>query len=208
MMKKFLAALGFTLCSLATFAQEAPDVLVKRVTDEVLEIVRKDRDIQNGNTQKVVDLVETKVLPNFNFSRMTALAVGKDWRKASSQQQKQLTGEFKDLLVRTYANALSSYKDQQVVYRPFRMEANATDVVVKTEIKKPGSQPIKLDYSLEKQADGWKVFDVVVADVSLVANYRGEFVEEINRSGMDGLIQKIAARNRELEAKHAKADKK
>ena len=207
-MKKILLACFLAVISLGVFAQEAPDALVKRVTDEVLEIIRKDKDIQNGSTQKVVDLVETKVLPHFNFMRMTALAVGREWRKATPQQQKALAGEFRDLLVRTYANALSSYKDQQVNYRPFKLEAGATDVTVRTEIKKPGSQPIKLDYSLEKLADGWKVYDVVVADVSLVSNYRGEFAEEIGRTGIDGLLQKMAARNRELEARHLKAERK
>lgn len=201
-MKKFLCALLFGCLSLSVSAQEAPDALVKRVTDEVLDIIRKDKDIQNGSTQKAVDLVENKVLPNFNFTRMTALAVGKDWRKASPQQQQKLAQEFKTLLVRTYANALTGYKDQQVVYKPTKLDPAASDVVVRTEIKKPGSQPIKLDYSLEKLADGWKVYDVVVADVSLVANYRGEFSEEVAKNGIDGLIQRIASRNHELEARH------
>jgi phospholipid transport system substrate-binding protein len=200
-MKKFLCALFLAFTSLTVAAQESPDALVKRVTDEVLDIIRKDKDIQNGSTQKAIDLVETKVLPNFNFQRMTALAVGKDWRKASPQQQQKLSGEFKTLLVRTYANALTGYKDQQVVYKPLKLDPAVSEVVVRTEIKKPGGQPIKLDYSLEKLADGWKVFDVVVADVSLVANYRGEFVEEVSKNGIDGLIQRIATRNHELEAR-------
>lgn len=210
-MKKWLCAAALALCSWVSgpvVAEESPDQQVKRVTEEVLEIVRKDKDIQNGNTQKAIDLVETRVLPHFNFMRMTSLAVGKAWRTASPAQQKQLSLEFKNLLVRTYANALSSYKDQQVVYKPFKMDAGATEAVVRTEIKKPGAQPIKLEYSIEKLADGWKVYDVVVADVSLVAAYRGEFNEEIAKNGIDGLIQRLAARNRELEAKHAKAEKK
>lgn len=208
MMKKILSALVFGLVSLAAVAQEAPDALVKRVTDEVLEIVRKDKDILNGSTQKVVDLVENKVLPNFDFTRMTSLAVGKDWRKASPQQQKQLAQEFKTLLVRTYANALTSYRDQQIAYKPFKLDPAASEVVVSTEIRKPGGQPIKLDYSLEKLPEGWKVYDVVVANASLVVNYRGEFSEEVAKSGIDGLIQRISARNHELEAKYSKADKK
>ncbi len=178
---------------------DAPDVLVKIVTEEVLTIVRQDKDIQNGNTRKVLDLVEAKVLPNFNFQRMTALAMGRDWNKASAEQKKRLVDEFKTLLVRTYSNALTGYKNQTVRYKPLKMQDGAEDVVVKTEVVQPGSKPIQLDYSLEKQSDGWKVYDVIVAGVSLVTNYRDTFNQEVRANGVDGLVQMLASKNKQLE---------
>ncbi len=183
-------------------AQEtAPDVLVKNVTTEVLDIIRTDKDIKAGNTQRVIDLIEKKVLPHFNFQRMTALAVGKDWRQASPAQQKALTDEFRDLLVRTYSNALTAYKNETVDFRPFKMQPGETDVTVRTQIHQSGArQPISLDYSLEKQPQGWKVYDVVVAGVSLVTNYRSTFGTEIRNGGIDGLIKTLKAKNSSLEA--------
>lgn len=199
MMKKLFSLLLTVLISFAAVAQEAPDALIQRVTEEVLEIVRKDKDIQNGSTQKVVDLAEKKVLPHFNFQHMTALALGKEWRKASPQQQQQLTAEFKTLLVRTYSNALTGYRNQRIVYKPFKMNAGDTDVLVRTEVVQPGSKPVQLDYSLEKQDSGWKVYDVVVAGISLVTNYRDQFGQEVRNGGIDGLIASIAAKNKSLE---------
>lgn len=199
MMKKLFSLLLSLLISSAAVAQEAPDALIQRVTEEVLEIVRKDKDIQNGSTQKVVDLAEKKVLPHFNFQHMTALALGKEWRKASPQQQLQLTAEFKTLLVRTYSNALTGYRNQRIVYKPFKMNAGDTDVLVRTEVVQPGSKPVQLDYSLEKQDSGWKVYDVVVAGISLVTNYRDQFGQEVRNGGIDGLIASIAAKNKSLE---------
>lgn len=175
--------------------------MVHRVTEEVLDIVRKDKDIQNGNTKKVIELVETKVLPNFNFPHMTALAVGKEWRKATPQQQERLTQEFKTLLVRTYSNSLTAYKNEAIKYKPFKAAATDTDVTVHTEIHQPGNKPIQLDYSLEKMDSGWKVYDVVVAGISLVTNYREQFGQEIRNGGIDGLIQSVANKNKALEAK-------
>ncbi|MBZ0142034.1 MAG: ABC transporter substrate-binding protein [Rhodocyclaceae bacterium] len=178
-----------------------PDQLVKSVTDEVLDIIRKDKDIKAGSTQRAIDLVEQKVLPHFNFTRMTALAVGRDWRQATPEQQKALTGEFRDLLVRTYSNALTAYKNETVDYRPFRMQPGETDVTVRTQIHQPGArQPITLDYSLEKNGSAWKVYDVVVAGVSLVTNYRSSFATEIRNGGIDGLIKTLKAKNKSLEA--------
>lgn len=203
-MKKLFAFFGACLASLAVMAQDAPDALVQQVTEEVLEVVRKDKDIQNGNTQKVIELVERKVLPHFNFSRMTALAVGKDWRKASPQQQQQLTHEFKTLLLRTYSNALTGYRNQKIVYKPFKMNAGDTEVLVRTEVLQPGSKPVQLDYSLEKQDSGWKVFDVVVAGISLVTNYRDQFGQEVRAGGIDGLISAIATKNKSLESAQGK----
>ena len=208
MMKKLFSLLLTVLISSAAVAQEAPDALIQRVTEEVLEIVRKDKDIQNGSTQKVVDLAEKKVLPHFNFQHMTALALGKEWRKASPQQQQQLTAEFKTLLVRTYSNALTGYRNQRIVYKPFKMNAGDTDVLVRTEVHQPGNKPVQLDYSLEKLDAGWKVYDVNVAGISLVTNYREQFGQEVRNGGIEGLIKAITDKNKSLEGNLAKADGK
>ena len=208
MMKKLIALVFAVLLASPALAQEAPDVLVRRVTEEVLEIVRKDRDIQNGSMQKAVELVDQKVLPHFDFRHMTALAVGKDWKKASPGQQQQLTAEFKTLLVRTYSNALTSYKNQKVVYKPFKMNPGDSEVLVRTEVIQPGSKPVQIDYNLEKSDAGWKVYDVVVAGISLVTNYRDQFAQEVRSGGIDGLIAAIAAKNKSLQGGSAKADGK
>lgn len=207
-MKKFLSFLLAACVASSVIAQEAPDALIQQVTEDVLDIIRKDKDIQNGNAHKAIELVDKKVLPHFNFQHMTALAVGKDWRKASPQQQQQLAAEFKTLLVRTYSNALTSYKNQKVVYKPFKMNPGETDVLVRTEVIQPGSKPVQLDYSLEKLEAGWKVYDVVVAGISLVTNYRDQFGQEIRNGGIDGLIASVAAKNKSLEANLAKVEKK
>jgi len=208
MMKKLIALVFATLLASAVQAQEAPDVLVKKVTEEVLDIIRKDKDIQNGSAKKVIELVDAKVIPHFNFKHMTALAVGKDWRKASPQQQEQLAVEFKTLLVRTYSNALTGYKNQKVVYKPFKMNAGDVDVLVRTEVQQPGNKPVQLDYSLEKLDAGWKVYDVSVAGISLVTNYREQFGQEVRNGGIDGLIKAISTKNKSLEGNLAKADGK
>ena len=197
----FSLILGLFLLSTSVFAQEdSPDALIKKVTDDVLTIVRQDKDIQSGNTKKAIELVEAKVLPHFNFLHMTALAMGKDWNKASPEQKKQLSDEFKTLLVRTYSNALTGYKDQTVRYKPTKMQSGEADVVVKTEIVQSGNKPIQLDYSMEKLAEGWKVYDVIVAGVSLVTNYRDTFSQEVRANGVDGLIKMVADKNKQLEA--------
>jgi phospholipid transport system substrate-binding protein len=201
MIKKWLLALWLGLVVSGAFAQDdSPDALIRQVTEEVLSIVRQDKDIQNGNTRKAIELVEAKVLPHFNFQRMTALAMGRDWNKANPEQKTRLSEEFKTLLVRTYSHALTGYRDQKIRYKPTRMQGDATDVVVKTEIHQSGGKPIQLDYSLEKQAEGWKVYDVIVAGVSLVTNYRDTFNQEVRANGVDGLIQMLVDKNRRLEA--------
>jgi len=197
----FSLILGLLLLSTSVFAQEdSPDALIKKVTEDVLTIVRQDKDIQSGNTKKAIELVEAKVLPNFNFVHMTALAMGKDWNKATPEQRKQLSDEFKTLLVRTYSNALTGYKDQTVRYKPTKMQAGDAEVVVKTEVVQSGSKPIQLDYSMEKLAEGWKVYDVIVAGVSLVTNYRDTFGQEVRANGVDGLVKMISNKNKQLEA--------
>jgi phospholipid transport system substrate-binding protein len=199
---KPLLSLVFALFVAAgpVFAQDVgPDALVKKVTDDVLTVVRQDAEIQNGNTKKAIALVETKVVPYFNFQHMTALAMGRDWSKASPEQKKRLTEEFKALLVRTYSNSLTAYKNQTVAYKPTKMQAGETDVIVKTEILQHGNKPIQLDYALEKMGDSWKVYDVIVAGISLVTNYRDTFMQEVRANGVDGLILMLANRNKQLE---------
>jgi phospholipid transport system substrate-binding protein len=200
-MKSFFALIVglFLSCSSAWAEEVPPDALIKKVTEDVLTIVRQDKDIQNGNTKKAIDLVEVKVLPHFDFQRMTALAMGKDWNKASPEQKKRLAEEFKTLLVRTYSNALTGYRDQMVRYKPSKMQSGDTDVVVRTEIVQPGNKPIALNYALEKQTDGWKVFDVIVAGVSLVTNYRDTFNQEVRANGVDGLIKMLVTKNNQMD---------
>lgn len=195
-------AFGLSLSPLPAVAQEvAPDVLIKSVSSEVLDIIRKDKDIQAGNTRKIVDLVEVKVLPHFNFSRMTAYAMGVNWRRASTEQQKLLIEQFQTLLVRTYSTALASYKNQVIEFKPLRAGATDTEVKVRSEIKQPGAQAVTIDYTMEKTGAGWKVFDVEVGGVSLVANYRETFSNEIRTAGIDGLIKTLSSKNKQLETK-------
>jgi phospholipid transport system substrate-binding protein len=177
----------------------APDALVKGVTDDVITIVRQDKAIQAGDTRKAVELVETKVLPYFDFAHMTRLAVGKDWKQASPEQKAQLTQEFKTLLVRTYSNALTQYRNQQIDFKPLKAKPEDTDVIVRTEVRQPGAKPVQIDYSLDKQGDAWKVYDVMVAGVSLVTNYRDSFGQEVRAGGIDGLIKSLKDKNKQLE---------
>jgi phospholipid transport system substrate-binding protein len=195
--------LGAALSLPAAGQDNAPDVMVKTVTNDVLAIVREDKDIQSGNTKRAIELVEQKVLPHFSFTRMTQLAVGRDWRQASPEQQKQLVAEFKTLLVRTYSNALTGYRNQVISFKPTRFQPSDTEVTVRTEVKQPGAQPVSIDYSLQKEADSWKVYDVVVANVSLVTNYRESFAAEVRSGGIEGLIKALQNRNKSLEAKAA-----
>lgn len=197
-MKRFLVGVIVAAASFIAqpvSAQEAPDALVRNVTNEVLNIVKQDKDLQNGNTRRAMELVEAKVLPHFNFSRMTALAVGRDWNKANAQQKESLSREFRTLLVRTYSNALTQFKNQTIDYKPLKMQAADADVTVRTVISQPGSKPIELDYNLEKQPGGWKVYDVVVAGVSLVTNYRDTFAQEVRVGGIEGLLKALADKN-------------
>ena len=195
----FLVTLLLALPALTRAQDVAPDVLAKKVTDEVVAVLRADPDIKSGNSQKVYDLVEAKVLPHFNFSRMTRLAVGAPWRQASAAQQQSLTQEFRTLLVHTYTSAFSQYRDQVIEYRPLKMQPADTEVVVRSLIKqKTGADPIDINYSMEKSDGGWKVYDVVIAGVSLVQNYRSSFNSEIQKSGVDGLIATLVAKNKTL----------
>ena len=182
-------------------AQEAPDAMVKRVSQDVIATIKADPLVQAGNEARIREVIEAKLVPNFDFPRMTALAMGKNWRAASPEQQKRLADEFKTLLVRTYSGALAKYRDEAIDYKPLRMSPGDTDVTVRTLVMKSGGQPIQIDYSLTKVADGWKVFDVVIGGVSLVTNYRDEFNEQMKNGGVDGLIKTLSDRNKGVAAK-------
>ena len=179
-------------------ADEAPDVLVKTVTTEVVDILLKDKSVRE-DTRKVIALIETKVLPHFNFQAMTASAVGRNWEKANADQKGRLVEEFKTLLVRTYASALSSYSNQKFDFRPLRAKATDTDVTVNVRVMQPGAQPVTIDYDMEKRPNGWKVWDVRVGGISLVANYRTEFDNLVREGGVDGLLKALQGKNKSLE---------
>jgi phospholipid transport system substrate-binding protein len=195
-MKHLVFLLVFLLSSFALAQESAPDVLVKGITTEVIGIIKQDKEIQSGNPKRIADLVETRILPHFNFARMTQIAVAVSWRRATPEQQKLLTDEFRTLLVRTYSNALSLYRDQVIDFRPLRMRPDDPEVTVKSEIRQRGAQPVTLDYDMEKTPTGWKVFDVKVGGVSLITNYREEFAAQVRESGIDGLIKTLASKNR------------
>jgi phospholipid transport system substrate-binding protein len=182
-------------------AQEAPDAMVKRVAQDVMATIKSDPAIQAGNEARIRDVLEAKLLPNFDFVRMAALAMGKNWRGATPEQQKRVTDEFRALLVRTYSSALNQHRNETIDYRPLRMNAGDTEVIVRTLVQRASGAPIQIDYGMEKKADAWRCYDVVVAGVSLVTNYRDEFNEQIKRGGVDGLIKTLADRNRGVAAK-------
>jgi phospholipid transport system substrate-binding protein len=191
-----IAGLAFAFVAVSAMAQEAPDALVKRVSQEVLGIIKTDPKVQAGDQARIREVVETKLLPYFDFERITALAMGRNWRQATPEQQKQLVDQFRALLVRTYSGALSQYRNQTMDYKPLRADANATDVTVRTEVVRQGQAPVPIDYSMSKSASGWKVYDVIVGGVSLVTNYRDEFSEQIKSGGIDGLIKTLDAKNK------------
>ena len=194
--KPFVAAVTMVVAVAAAQAQQqAPDALIRQLSTEVIDTVKNDKAIQAGDINKIIALVDAKVMPHVNFQRMTASAVGRNWRNATPEQQKRLQEEFKTLLVRTYAGALTQVKDQTVSLRPFRAAAEDTEVVVRTEIKGRG-EPIQLDYRLEKANPDWKIYDVNVLGVWLVEQYRGQFAQDINAGGIDALITKLAERNK------------
>jgi len=197
----FLLALPLAFVASPSRAQEAPDALVKRIAEETLAAIRADKDLQAGNPVKVKQLIEAKLVPHFDTTRMTALAMGRNWRAATPEQQKELTEQFKTLLIRTYSNALTNYRDNTMTYKPLRMNPGDTEVVVRTEVSRSGAAPVQIDYSMEKTPEGWKAYDVVVAGVSLVTNYRDEFNDIIKSSGVDGLIKTLTEKNKGAPAK-------
>jgi phospholipid transport system substrate-binding protein len=196
MLRVFLGLVA-GLVSLAVWAEDLPpDQLAKNTTQEVMAILKADKDIQGGNVQKVYDLVEAKVLPHFDFNRMTQLAVGKHWNAASPQQKQSLVKEFRALLVRTYSTSLTAFANQTIEFKPFSMRADNTEVKVQTVVKQPGGTPIPIDYDMYKTAFGWKVYDVAIDGVSLVINYRSSFANTIRQSGIDGLIATLEAKSK------------
>ncbi|HXD08047.1 MAG TPA: ABC transporter substrate-binding protein [Burkholderiaceae bacterium] len=201
MVKQWLTGLAFAgaalMAAVPALAADAsaPDKLVKEMSTEVLDAAKADKSIQSGDPRRILSIVDQKILPHVNFQRMTASAVGRYWRQATPEQQKRLQEEFKTLLVRTYAGALTQVRDQTVELRPMRSKADDTEVVVRTEIRGKGD-PVQLDYRLEKAGDEWRIYDVNVLGVWLVENYRNSFAQEISANGIDGLIAKLAERNK------------
>lgn len=199
-MKKILSTLALIALASTALAQDAtPDALVKSITHDVLAVLRQNANAQDP--KQIANIIETKVLPHFELTRMTQLAMGRNWRAASPEQQKALTAEFMTLLVRTYSTALASYRDQVIDVKPLRAAPNATDVTVKSDVKRPGAQPIAIDYDLGKTSAGWKVYDVKVGGVSLVTTYRETFANEVRENGIDGLIKSLSTKNRQSDAR-------
>jgi phospholipid transport system substrate-binding protein len=186
-------------------AQEtAPDALVRKSIDDVIGIIKADKELQGGNPKKLHALIEERVLPHFDFVRMTRLAVGRSWSQASDEQKAALTREFQTLLVRTYSTSLSQYRDQTIDVKPARLAAGDKETVVKTVVNQGAGAPtIPIDYGMERTDKGWKVYDVVVDGVSLVTTYRGSFNDQIQKGGVDGLVKTLADRNRSSEAPKA-----
>jgi phospholipid transport system substrate-binding protein len=174
-----------------------PDVLVRTVTNEVLSVLRNDKDVPTGSDQKAIELIETKVQQHFDFMRMARLAVGRDWKKANEVQRRQIADEFHTLLVRTYAKALTGFSDQTMKYRPFKMNRGATDVKVGVRVVQSGVAPVSLNYYLGKTPTGWQVYDIEAGGISLVINYRRTFADEIRNNGVEGLIKSLRAKNQD-----------
>ncbi|MFM2396083.1 MAG: hypothetical protein RLZZ434_665 [Pseudomonadota bacterium] len=200
---KILCLAGLALLANVAMANidMAPDELVKQTADDVLTIVKNDKDIQAGNQQKLFAVVEEKILPNFDFDRVCRMVLGKNWKSASPEQQALFQKEFRSLLLRTYATALGKYRDQVIEYRPMQTDASEKNVTVKTQIIQKGGQPIAVDYSLVKGPTGWKVYDITIESVSLVTNYRSQFSSEIRQNGLDSLNKKLADKNAAAEVK-------
>lgn len=199
-MFRILAASLVALAPAFALAQEAPDALVKRTSDELVAIIKADKDLQAGNTTKIVQLAEAKVLPHFDFSRMARLAVGRNWAQASDAQKEALTKEFRTLLVRTYATSLAQYRNQTIEVKPLKLAAGDKEATVRTAVIQQGGPPIPIDYTMEKADAGWKVYDVVIDGASLVTTYRGTFNDQIQKGGIDGLIKTLQDRNRSSES--------
>ncbi len=200
-----LGSLAFAGTAIAQ--QEAPDVLVKRISQEVIDIAKADKEIQSGNQKRVLDLVETKILPFVDFQRMTSLAAGRFWREATPEQQKQLVNEFRSLLVFTYSGAIAQVKDQKVEFKPMRAEASDTEVEVRSQVVQPRGEPMQISYRLEKLPAGWKIYDVNVLGAWLVETYKGNFSTEISKGGIDGLIKTLSEKNKKLAASAARGVK-
>jgi phospholipid transport system substrate-binding protein len=194
-MHRILATILIAFAPALALAQESPDALVKRTTDEVLTIIKADKDLQSGNISKVVQLAEQKVLPHFDFERMTRLAVGRNWAQASAEQKQALTKEFRTMLVRTYSSSLSQYRNQTIEVKPSKVGPNDKEATVRTAVIQQGGPPIPIDYAMEKMDSGWKVYDVIIDGASLVTTYRGTFNDQVQKGGVDGLLKTLQDRN-------------
>ena len=207
-MRRMLSCAALALAASVVQAQPTPpDELVKRVMLDIQRIIVEDKDLQSGDRAKTIRLIEQKALPHFNHVGMTALAVGVNWRKATPEQKQRLAEEFRTLLVRTYASSLSAFGDQKFEFRPLRLKPEDTDVTVQVRVLQPGSQPVAVEYDMEKTSRGWKVYDVRVAGISLVVYYRTEFGNKVRDKGIDGLIGVLEAKNKSLDAAQAAAGK-
>jgi phospholipid transport system substrate-binding protein len=190
-----LLAPALVALALPALAQEAPDAMVKRIASETIQLIKSDPKLAAGDPARVREVIETKLLPNFDFTRMTQLAMGRNWARATPEQQQRLTAEFQTLLVRTYSNALTQYRDETIDVKPLRADAAAGEVTVRSEVVRAGRPPVQIDYSMAKTPQGWKAYDVIVGGVSLVTNYRDEFAEQVKAGGVDGLVKTLAAKN-------------
>ena len=202
------ATMAFAYVSFAATApssNEAPDALVKRISLEVLETAKTDKEIQAGNTKRVMDLVETKILPYVDFQRMTSLAAGRFWREASPEQQKQLSTEFRTLLIYTYSGALSQVKNETIEFKPLRADPSDTEVEVRSQVNMTRGEPVPLNYRVAKSATGWKIYDINVLGAWLVETYKSTFASEISKGGIDGLIKTLSEKNKKLASKPIKA---
>lgn len=207
--KLLVTAISIAAVSIAAHAAEieAPDALVKRISQEVIDIAKADREIQGGSQKRVLQVVEEKILPSVDFQKMTSLAAGRFWRDATPDQQKQLTTEFRSLLVYTYSGAISQVRDQKVIFKPMRAAAGDTDVEVRSEVQQSRGEPITISYRLEKESGGWKIYDVNVLGAWLVESYKSTFATEISKGGIEGLIKALSDKNKKLAAATAAKNK-
>lgn len=194
-----IALLTFTAASVAA-DMESPDVLIKRISQEILDTAKTDKQIQAGNQQRITALVQEKIIPYVDFQRMTALAAGRFWRDASPEQQASLTAEFRTLLIYTYSGAISQVRNQKIDFKPMRNDPADTEVEVRSMVLQPRGEPIQLNYRLEKTPSGWKIYDVNILGAWLVETYKGSFASEISKGGIDGLIKTLSERNKRLAA--------
>lgn len=196
-MKQLIRIFAGLLCAIGIAQAEvvAPDVLIRSTVDEVIAVIKQDKDIQAGDQKKILALVDAKVLPHFDFERMTQLAVGRPWRTATPEQKQALVREFRNMLVRTYTKVFSVYRDQTVEVKPVKMAADAVEATVLTTITKPGTQPIPVNYEMRKADSGWKAYDIFIEGVSMVMSYRGTFATQIEQNGIDGLIKTLTDKN-------------
>lgn len=207
LIKHLIAIATVAFATTAVAATEAPDALVKRISADVIDTAKSDKEIQAGNQKRVMDLVESKILPHVDFQRMTSLAAGRHWREATPEQQKQLSNEFRTLLIFTYSGALSQIKNETVEFKPLRADPADTEVEVRSQVNMSRGEPVTLNYRLAKTPAGWKIFDINVLGAWLVETYKGTFATEIGKSGIDGLIKALAERNKKLANKPLKAAK-